>query len=258
MKKGDITIKMKDYSSLDIKEIIRKLRDDDLYYGEFGQQFLSNSNIMTLENNPLALREPVKKTSAMLIGGYFHTVILEPNKIDKYKIIQSSSRNTKHYKEMSEGELCLLEQEVDRIELMKEKIDSSSACNFLMKGFNVEYEVPNIIELYGNIWKGKADIVNHDERLIVDLKTTANINKFKNSAYKYNYDSQAYIYSKMFGYEFTFIVIDKNTLQIGIFDCSPDFYKSGAEKVMQASETYDLFFKNEDFDPKQYFISKTL
>ena len=240
------------------EDIIEKLRDDDLYYGEFGQQFLSNSNIKTLKDNPLALRDPIKKTSALLIGGYFHTVILEPNKVDKYKIIESSSRNTKHYKEMSDGELCLLQQEVDMIELMKEKIDANEACRFLMQGFNVEYEVPNIIDLYGNTWKGKADIVNHDEKLIVDLKTTSNINSFKSSAFKYNYDSQAYIYSQMFGYEFCFIVIDKTTLQIGIFDCSPEFYQSGAVKVEQASATYDLFFKDENFDPKQYFISKTL
>ena len=240
------------------EDIIEKLRDDDHYYGEFGQQYLSNSNIKTLKDNPLSLRDPIKKTSALLIGGYFHTVILEPNKVDKYKIIESSSRNTKHYKEMSDGELCLLQQEVDMIELMKEKIDANEACRFLMRGFNVEYEVPNIIDLYGNTWKGKADIVNHDEKLIVDLKTTSNINSFKSSAFKYNYDSQAYIYSQMFGYDFCFIVIDKTTLQIGIFDCSPEFYQSGAVKVEQASATYDLFFKDENFDPKQYFISKTL
>jgi len=245
-------------SELTKEDIIEKLRDDDLYYGEFGQQFLSNSNIKTLKDNPLALRDPIKKTSALLIGGYFHTVILEPNKVDKYKIIESSSRNTKHYKEMSDGELCLLQQEVDMIELMKEKIDANEACRFLMRGFNVEYEVPNIIDLYGNTWKGKADIVNHDEKLIVDLKTTSNINSFKSSAFKYNYDSQAYIYSQMFGYEFCFIVIDKTTLQIGILDCSPEFYQSGAVKVEQASATYDLFFKDENFDPEQYFISKTL
>ena len=112
--------------------------------------------------------------------------------------------------------------------------------------------------IFGNTWKGKADIINHDEKLIVDLKTTSNINKFKSSAYRYNYDSQAYIYSKLFGYEFCFIVIDKNTLQIGIFDCSPDFYRTGADKVQQASATYDLFYKDENFNPSQYFISKTL
>jgi hypothetical protein len=90
------------------------------------------------------------------------------------------------------------------------------------------------------------------------LKTTADITKFKWSASKYNYDSQAYIYSELFGYEMVFIVIDKNTHQLGIFDCSPEFYAKGKDKVQRAVEAYRLFYKNKDFDPKQYFINKTL
>mgnify|MGYP002260363601 CR=1 FL=1 len=121
-----------------------------------------------------------------------------------------------------------------------------------------DFEVPMITELFGNKWKGKADIVNHNEKLVIDLKTTADIEKFQWSANKYNYDSQAYIYSKLFGYEFLFIAIDKNTHKIGVFDCSPQFYERGEEKVRKASEAYDLFYKTKDFDPKQYFISKTL
>ena len=54
------------------------------------------------------------------------------------------------------------------------------------------------------------------------------------------------------------MVIDKETHQIGLFDCSPDFYKSGEEKVRKATDAYDLFFKTEDFDSKQYLITKTL
>ena len=108
------------------------------------------------------------------------------------------------------------------------------------------------------MWKGKADIVNHNDKLVIDLKTTADINKFKWSASKYNYDSQAYIYSKLFGYDMLFIVIDKNTHQLGMFDCSPEFYASGKDKVDRAEKAYELFYKSEGFDPKQYFISKTL
>ena len=122
----------------------------------------------------------------------------------------------------------------------------------------LEYEQPEITELEGQMWKGKADIVNHDEKLIIDLKTTADITKFKYSASKYNYDSQAYIYSKLFGYEMLFIAIDKNTHQIGIFDCSPEFYARGKDKVERAVQAYELFYKSEDFDPKQYFLTKTL
>jgi hypothetical protein len=108
------------------------------------------------------------------------------------------------------------------------------------------------------MWKGKADIVNHEDKLVVDLKTTADINKFRWSASKYNYDSQAYIYRKLFGYDMIFIVIDKTTHQIGIFDCSSDFYEKGKDKVDRAEKAYELFYKSEGFDPKQYFISKTL
>ena len=238
--------------------IIKKLREDEHYYGDFGKQYLSNSDIKTLLNNPLALGEQSKPSPAFLVGGYFHTAILEPNKLKKYKVIESSTRNTKAYKEMSGGELCLLQHEVDKIELMTERIMENDICRGLIRGIDVEYEKPGIAELEGQMWKGKADIVNHDEKLIIDLKTTKDINSFKRSAYRWNYDSQAYIYSKLFGYEFVFIAIDKESHQIAVMDCSPEFYESGKDKVKRAVEAYDLFYKTDGFDPSQYFINLTL
>ena len=77
------------------KEIINKLKQDEHYYGDYGKQFLSNSDISVLLKNPKTLREPKPKTSAMVVGGYFHTAILEPNKLKSFKIIESSTRNTK-------------------------------------------------------------------------------------------------------------------------------------------------------------------
>ena len=250
------------------EKVLQKLKNDEDYYGEFGNQFLSNSHVGRLLKDPLNVFQPSKPSPAFLIGGYFHTCILEPDKLEKYKVVKSTNRNTKAYKDVAGGELCLLQQEVDMIELMREKVMANDICRDLIlpthayreahEAGHVEYEVPMITELFGNKWKGKADIVNHEEKLIIDLKTTADIEKFQWSANKYNYDSQAYIYSKLFGYEFLFIVIDKNTHQIGMFDCSPKFYERGEEKVRKASEAYDLFYKTKDFDPKQYFISKTL
>ena len=250
--------------TLNKARILKKLKNDEDYYGEFGNQFLSNTHVSRLLKDPLNVFKPSKPSPAFLIGGYFHTCILEPDKLKKYKVVKSTSRNTKAYKDVAGGELCLLQQEVDMIELMREKVMDNDICADLIVGTNatqpktVDYEVPMITELFGNKWKGKADIVNHEEKLIIDLKTTADINKFQYSANKYNYDSQAYIYSKLFGYEFLFIVIDKTTHQIGMFDCSPQFYERGEDKVRRAAEAYDLFYKTEEFDPKQYFISKTL
>jgi len=243
------------------KQILQRLCNDEEYYGEFGNQFLSNSHISKLLKDPLRAFEPSKPSPAFLVGGYFHTCILEPDKLEKYKVVKSSTRNTKAYKDVAGGELCLLQHEVDPIELMRDKVMANDICADLIMGTDGklnDFEVPMVTELFGNQWKGKADIVNHDEKLVIDLKTTADIDKFQWSATKYNYDSQAYIYSKLFGYEMLFIVIDKATHKIGMFDCSPEFYARGEDKVRRASEAYDLFYKTKDFDPKQYFISKTL
>jgi|TARA_B110000908_G_scaffold169980_1_gene228345 hypothetical protein len=240
------------------EEELKKLREDKHYYGNFGKQFLSNSDISTLLTNPLSLGKSMKPIPAFLVGGYFHTAILEPHKLKGFKIVEATTRNTKAYRDISNGELCLLQHEVDKIEMLVDTMMNNEVCSSLIRGKNVEYEVPGIADIYGKLWKGKADIINHDEKLIIDLKTTADISKFNYSATKYNYNSQAYIYQKLFGYEMIFIAIDKTTKQIGIYDCSPKFLSYGEEKVQQAVEAYDLFFNNPEFKPENYFINKTL
>ena len=240
------------------EKILQRLCNDEDYYGEFGNQFLSNSHVGKLLKDPLRAFEPSKPSPAFLVGGYFHTCILEPDKLDKYKVVKSTTRNTKAYKDVAGGELCLLQHEVDTIELMRDKVMANDICKDLIINSQTEYEKPGIINMFNNNWKGKADIVNHEEKLVIDLKTTSDIDRFRWSATKFNYDSQAYIYSRLFGYEMLFMVIDKETLQIGLFDCSPDFYSSGEDKVRKATDAYELFYKTDDFDSKQYLITKTL
>ena len=243
-----------------MKEILEKLREDEHYYGKFGQQFLSNSDISTLLKNPKDLHKPKPSSPAFLVGGYFHTAILEPDKLKSFKIVEASTRNTKAYKEISDGELCLLKHEVDQIELMTQAVMDNDVCRDLIKPIlgQVEYEEPRVGKIHDQMWKGKADIINHEDKLVIDLKTTSDIDKFQWSASKYNYDSQAYIYSTLFGYEMLFMVIDKTTHQIGLFDCSPDFYKRGEDKVRKACDAYELFYKTENFDHKQHLLTKTL
>jgi hypothetical protein len=243
-----------------MKEIYDKLREDEHYYGDFGKQFLSNSDISTLLKNPKDLHKPTPKSPALLVGGYFHTAILEPDKLNRFKIVEASTRNTKAYKEISDGELCLLQHEVDKIQLMTEAIQSNDVCRDLIKPIlgQVDYEEPRVAKIHGQMWKGKADVINHEEKLVIDLKTTGDIDRFQWSANKFNYDSQAFIYSTLFGYEMLFIVIDKETHQIGLFDCSPDFYAKGEDKVRRACDAYELFYQTDNFDHKQHLLTKTL
>ena len=146
------------------EKILQKLKNDEDYYGEFGNQFLSNSHVGRLLKDPLRAFEPSKPSPAFLVGGYFHTCILEPDKLEKYKVVKSTTRNTKAYKDVAGGELCLLQHEVDTIELMREKVMANDICRDLIlpgnlyqeahDAGNVEYEKPMITELFGNKWKG--------------------------------------------------------------------------------------------------------
>ena len=62
----------------------------------------------------------------------------------------------------------------------------------------------------------------------------------------------------MFGFELVFVVVDKKTNQLGLFDCSEKFLQSGQNKVALAVQAYNEFFVNGDGDFSQYYISKTL
>ena len=46
-------------------EIIEKLKIDEHYYGDFGKQYLSNSDISTLLKDPLALGKPSKANTCL-------------------------------------------------------------------------------------------------------------------------------------------------------------------------------------------------
>jgi hypothetical protein len=154
----------------------------------------------------------------------------------------------------------LLQSEVDKIELMTEAMMDNDICKDLIKPLlgDVIYEEPATVELFGNMWKGKADIINHEEKLVIDLKTTNDIDKFRWSASKYNYDSQAYIYKQLFGYDMVFVVIDKISHQLGLFECSEEFYTTGEQKVTEAVEIYKKFWKDPDFKPDQYYSTEVL
>ena len=97
------------------------LDNDEHYYGEFGKSFLSNSDIKSLLENPLQFKQPIVGNPNLIKGSYFHTLVLEPDKLERFKIIDAATRNTKKYKDLSGGELCLLEKEADELAILRDK-----------------------------------------------------------------------------------------------------------------------------------------
>jgi len=180
--------------------ILNRLRDDEDYYGAFGKQFLSNSDISALLTNPKQFRSYSGDNVNYAKGRYFHQLILEPEKAKDTKFIDVSTRNTKAYKEFVEHHklsFAMLEKEGEEIRGCVSSMTQNLAFFEGIRQEGNEYEVPAIKEIYGEMWKGKADIVCSDK--LIDLKTTGKIDDFKYSARKYNYDSQCYIYQELFG-----------------------------------------------------------
>jgi hypothetical protein len=243
------------------KKVIELLRNDEEYYNGVGTQFRSNSDIYKLLNDPEQFGKPTPSNINFLVGGYIHTAILEPEKLKaNYPYVDATTRNTKLYKEAiakAGAEMMLLKKEVDRCEVMIAKILNNEVCTSLLKGDTINEE-PGIKKINGTWWKGKADCINKDQGILVDIKTTGDINKFRKSAQIYNYDSQAYIYKEIFGYDLVFLVICKKTHQIGVYDCSEEFYARGKEKVANAMLAYNTLIDDPLFDLKDYVKSDTL
>ena len=138
---------------------------------------------------------------------------------------------------------------------LAEGIESNEAAPVI-----IDKEIPYVpIEELFNTSEYDAYIDTMDVAQLQQLEaSTADIDKFRFSANKYNYDSQAFIYNQLFNYEMVFIVIDKTTHQIKICDCSESFYEKGQDKVKEAVAQYQLFYKTKDFDSKQFFKTETL
>ena len=95
--------------------------------------------------------------------------------------------------------------------------------------------------------------------VLIDIKTTSNIDKFKWSSRDYNYDSQAYIYQQIFGKPVIFYVVCKVSGRLGIFKPTEQFLIGGREKVQKAIEIYNNFFiENAKMEITQHITEEDL
>ncbi len=237
--------------------IINALRNDEEYYSGIGRQYLSNSDIGSLLKNPKEFGVPRSDSSVFAVGRLFHQLFLEPEKAAKVKHVDVASRNAKIYKEFviqENMDVALLTKEVN---MVKKWVDAMTMnldfFDIINEDGNV-YEQPGIGELAGEMWKCKADILGSEH--VYDLKTTSSIDDFKWNFFKYNYDSQAYIYSSIFKKPMVFLVIDKKSLMMGKYTVSQASLDSGANKVKRAVEVYRKFYgDNPTTDIGQFYFN---
>tara|TARA_R110000796_G_scaffold136917_1_gene253016 strand:+ start:331 stop:1098 length:768 start_codon:yes stop_codon:yes gene_type:complete len=239
------------------EEILAQMYDDEFYYGHLGKHALSSSSLKMILKSPKTYRnvlkygDPNSDSPALSAGKLAHWMVLEPHKISKLHFVDASTKNTKIYKEAKEkyGEVFLTKEKSAAERLTDAVLRNEAALKLLTKS---EFEVPAIDMIEGLPFRGKADIIQGDT--IIDYKTSADLNSFKYSCDKYSYDLQAWLYLKLFDKKkFTFLVIDKASTDIGIFETTDEFLARGENKFKQAVDNYKYFFE-QDNDLDQYVM----
>jgi len=236
-------------------EILTQMYSDEFYYGHLGKYALSSSSLKMLLKSPKTYRNVTQygseDTQALSEGRLAHLMILEPHKLDDMIFVDASTKNTNKYKDAKKenGQVYLMKERQAAERLADAVLRNEAALKLLSKS---EFEVPAIQMIEGLPFRGKADILKEDT--IVDYKTSADLSTFRYSADKYSYDLQAWLYLKLFNKtNFVFLVVDKGSTDIGIFEVSESFLARGEEKFIQAVDNYKYFFQQEN-DLDQYVM----
>lgn len=261
------TITLLDNSQHLHADLVEKARDDNFYYNYLGKVAFSSSIIGTLLNSPKQYYYYSKygqgeESPALTLGKAIHSKALTPELYDQdFEVIDVASKNTKKFKEAqaASNKICLTKVEEEKTNRVVDALLKNDA--FVNRLNGAQAEEPAVDYLFGFPFRAKADILQGNK--LYDLKTTSDLRAFPFSAKKYNYDSQAYIYCTLFGVkreDFEFVVIDKSSLDIGIYTVSEQSFLNGEAKVQRALATYrDFFLNKSEYDILEgladYFIT---
>ena len=230
------------------KAILKEMLEDPFYYGHLGKHALSSSAAKKLIESPKAYAKSLRMSSdsqALRDGRLVHLSVLEEHRLNDLVIVDGTkaSKAFKGAVEEHGKEIVYTESELNNAKWISKAVKECNEAWHLLDGCS--FEKPAIKMLDGLAFRGKADAMKG--KTIIDLKTTNDISKFKWSAKNFSYDLQAALYLHLFDAdEFIFLVVDKDTKDIGIFECSGQFIQNGLDKIDMAIEGYKHFFMNTD------------
>jgi hypothetical protein len=179
---------------------IIKMEDDEY----FAYPALSSSFLIAFDYSPAHAFLQKEPTKSQELGSYFHTGILEPERLSEYIIAPPECLNRKNkpypvFEKQYPDKEIVLQKEADVLSRIKENI------------FKCEIDEIPFIDIYDKsqkefalLWsengldcKAKADIFYQGEsaNIIIDIKSTADCMKFHRSVINYQYYRQAWHYS---------------------------------------------------------------
>lgn len=240
-------------------KLLEKMYDDDFYYNYLEtDKALSSSSLKKLLTSPKKFLAPSNlPQQALRDGSLIHLHLLEPEKLDELVIVDSDKR-TKAYKEaaLEHGkDKVFSSSEVKNAYWIAKAVQDCDEAMELLEG--AKFEVPGV-KMYGDIAiRGKADALKG--KTIIDVKSTADISKFKWSAKNFNYSLQAALYLDLFdAEEFVFLVVDKDTRDVGIFECSEYFLNEGFDDLERSLESYKFWFLDNDPTTIKQYVKRAV
>jgi hypothetical protein len=238
------TIKTMDGKVWEMSDILNKMLDDSFYYGYLGSNALSSSSMKKLLESPKSYVKSLNMSSdspALSLGRLVHLAVLEPHRLDDIKVTEGT-KATKAYKDAVAqfGSANVFTQsEYTSASYISEAVWRNKEAASLLE--NCRTEVPAIKEINGYAVRGKADALGFNR--IIDLKTTSDpVEKFHWTAKNYNYALQAALYMHLFDVdEFIFLVVNKDTKDLAIYECSGEFIQAGWDSVMRGIDVYKKY-----------------
>lgn len=225
----------------------------------FADPRLSNSGSKQLLRSPKHYQHdrtsPRTETAALRMGSALHCAVLEPEKYAlEYATAPECDRRTKAGRELwgrfqaeAEGRTVLTAAEAEQVQLMANSIAAHPLAPKLISGGQAEVSLLWSDPTYGTPCKARADYLQADAGVIIDLKTCTDASPqgFARQALNYQYHTQGACYlsgANALGLkvtDFVFIAIEKSPpYAIGIYRLSDAHLELGHRRWAEACELY--------------------
>ncbi len=181
-------------------------------------------------------------------GSLTHTLILEPHKINEYAVFPGLRRAGTAYTEFkaqNASKTVVSAAQMLRCQKLFTAYQSLPAALNILKGTLSEHSM--VSEILRVPVKARADAINIDAGIIIDVKTTAmpsDVDIFKQTVLDYSYHLSAALYCQIafntYGKLFSFywLVLSKADNRCHIYKASTETLSTGSALVTQAIVKY--------------------
>lgn len=218
---------------------------------------LSSSNLKLLLESPKAFYEQKilgnkvsSSSSAMDLGSYVHTLILEPHLVDQefanYKGWRKQGKEFDAFKEQHPGKIILSDPQMHTGKMLAKSVQACPPAIDLLQGGEPELSLAT--KLLGIPVKMRADYLNSTAGYIVDVKTTRyenNSDIFRRTVKQLGYELSAALYCEIayqvYGklFDFYWLVISKSDISTEVYKASSHTLNEGSALVNKALVLYN-------------------